>query len=561
MAMQLPVTFKFHWIAMSRPGPYDRNLERNAANYTPLTPLSLIARTAYTYPNRASVIHGDRRYTWAETYARSRRLASALVKAGIGKGDTVAVMAANTPEMVELHFGVPMTAGVLNTLNTRLDAETIAFMLKHADAKMLITDTEFAGVVEAALAQTDAKPVVIDIVDAQGPGGKRLGKKDYESFIAAGDPDFEWQHPADEWDAISLNYTSGTTGNPKGVVYHHRGAYLNALSNIIDWGMPRHAVYLWTLPMFHCNGWCFAWTMAANAGVNVCLRRVEAKAVLDAIRAYKVTHYCGAPIVHGMLINAPDELKAGISHKVSCLVAAAAPPAAVIEGMERMGFDITHVYGLTETYGPAAVCAKHAEWDALDIGARTERNGRQGVRYTVEEGMTVIDPETMADVPWDGETMGEIMFRGNITMKGYLKNPAATEEAFAGGWFHSGDLAVMQPDGYVKIKDRSKDVIISGGENISSLEVEDVLYRHPAVLAAAVVAQPDPKWGETPCAFVETKPGVTISEAELIAHCQRTLARFKAPKKIVFGELPKTSTGKIQKFILREKAKSTTAIE
>jgi len=554
-----------HWRPLSnpmaRPSPYDQDLERNAANYAPLTPLSLIARTAYTYPQRTSVIHGDRRNTWAETYTRSRRLASALVRAGIGKGDTVAVMAANTPEMVELHFGVPMTGGVLNTLNTRLDADTIAFMLKHGEAKVLVTDLEFSPIVEPALAELETKPYVVDIVDSLGSGGKRLGNVDYDAFIAAGDPAFDWQPPADEWGAISLNYTSGTTGNPKGVVYHHRGAYLNALSNIIDWGMPRHAVYLWTLPMFHCNGWCFPWTMAANAGVNVCLRRVEAKAVLDAIRAHKVTHYCGAPIVHGMLINAPEELKAGIAHKVSCLVAAAAPPAAVIEGMERMGFDITHVYGLTETYGPAAVCAKHAEWDRLDIGARTERNGRQGVRYTVEEGMTVMDPETMAEVPRDSETIGEIMFRGNITMKGYLKNPAATAEAFAGGWFHSGDLAVLQPDGYVKIKDRSKDVIISGGENISSLEVEDVLYRHPAVLAAAVVAQPDPKWGETPCAFVETKPGARTSEAELIAHCQMHLARFKAPKKIVFGELPKTSTGKIQKFVLRERAKSASAIE
>jgi fatty-acyl-CoA synthase len=546
---------------MARPSPYDRDLDRNAANYTPLTPLSLIARTAYTYPQRVAVVHGDRRYTWAETYARSRRLASALVRAGIGKDDTVAVMAANTPEMVELHFGVPMTGAVLNTLNTRLDAETIAFMLKHGEAKVLVTDLEFSPIVERALATLEAKPRVVDIADALGPGGKRVGDLDYEAFIADGDPAFEWSPPADEWDAISLNYTSGTTGNPKGVVYHHRGAYLNALSNIIDWGMPRHAVYLWTLPMFHCNGWCFPWTMAANAGVNVCLRRVEAKAILDAIRTHKVTHYCGAPIVHNMLINAAAELKAGISHKVSCLVAAAAPPAAVIEGMERMGFDITHVYGLTETYGPAAVCAKHAEWDQLDIGARTERNGRQGVRYTVEEGMTVLDPGTMAPVPWDGDTMGEIMFRGNITMKGYLKNPAATSEAFEGGWFHSGDLAVMQADGYVKIKDRSKDVIISGGENISSLEVEDVLYRHPAVLAAAVVAQPDPKWGETPCAFVETKPGAAATEAELIAHCQQHLARFKAPKKVVFGELPKTSTGKILKFVLRERAKSTRAIE
>jgi fatty-acyl-CoA synthase len=540
---------------------FERDLDRNPANYTPLSPLSLIARTAYTYPRHLAVVHGDRRYTWAETYARSRRLASALAKAGIGVGDTVALMASNTPEMVEAHFGVPMTGGVLNTLNTRLDAEAIAFMLEHGEAKVLITDTEFSPTVEKALAQLASKPRVIDIVDALGPPGKRLGSADYESFIADGDPEFAWQHPADEWNAISLNYTSGTTGNPKGVVYHHRGAYLNALSNIIDWGMPRHAAYLWTLPMFHCNGWCFVWTMAANAGVNVCLRKVEAKAIFDAIRAHKVTHYCGAPIVHLALINAPSEMRTGIDWVVHCLVAGAAPPAAVIEGMERMGFDITHVYGLTETYGPAAVCAKHDAWNAVPIGARTERNGRQGVRYTVEEGMTVMDPETMAEVPWDGETMGEIMFRGNITMKGYLKNPAATLEAFGGGWFHSGDLAVMQADGYVKIKDRSKDIIISGGENISSLEVEDALYRHPSVLAAAVVAQPDEKWGETPCAFVELKAGAVTSADEIIAHCREHLARFKAPKRVVFGELPKTSTGKIQKFLLRARAKSTSAIE
>jgi fatty-acyl-CoA synthase len=546
---------------MSRPSPYERDLDRGPANYAPLTPLSLLARTAYTYPDHVAVVHGDRRYTWAETYARCRRLASALAAQGVGPGDTVAVMAANTPEMYEAHFGVPMTGAVLNTLNTRLDAETIAFMLGHGEAKVLLTDTEFAPTVGKALAQLAAKPRVVDIVDALGPGGARLSAVDYETFIAGGDPGFDWRPPADEWDAISLNYTSGTTGNPKGVVYHHRGAYLNALSNIIDWGMPHHAVYLWTLPMFHCNGWCFPWTMAANAGTNVCLRRVEAGAVFDAIRAHGVTHYCGAPIVHLALINAPTEMRAGIDHTVHCLVAGAAPPAAVIEGMERMGFDITHVYGLTETYGPAAVCAKHAAWDALDIAARTERNGRQGVRYTVEEGMTVLDPHTMAPVPWDGETMGEIMFRGNVTMKGYLKNPQATEEAFAGGWFHSGDLAVMQPDGYVKIKDRSKDIIISGGENISSLEVEDVLYRHPAVLAAAVVAAPDPKWGETPCAFVEAKPGATVTEAEIVAHCRAHLAHFKAPRRVVFGELPKTSTGKIQKFVLRAKARSAAAIE
>ena len=541
--------------------PYAIGLDRNAANYTPLTPVSLIARTAYAFPDQLAVVHGERRYTWAETYARSRRLASALVKAGVRTGDTVAVVAANTPEMVEVHFGVPMTGGVLNTLNTRLDAQAIAFMLEHGGARVLVTDTEFSPVVGDALERLAVKPLVIDIDDPQGPGGRRLGTIDYEAFIAAGDPAFAWAHPADEWDAIALNYTSGTTGNPKGVVYHHRGAYLNALSNIIDWGMPRHAVYLWTLPMFHCNGWCFPWTMAAIAGVNVCLRKVDPALIFDAIAHHRVTHYCGAPIVHIALINAPDAMRSGIGHRVSCLVAGAAPPAAVIAGMERIGFDITHVYGLTETYGPAAVCAKHTAWNELDIGARTERNGRQGVRYTVEEGMTVLDPETMAPVPWDGQTMGEIMFRGNITMKGYLKNPAATAEAFAGGWFHSGDLAVMQPDGYVKIRDRSKDVIISGGENISSLEVEDVLYGHPAVLAVAVVAQPDEKWGETPCAFVEVKAGAVVTEAELIEHCRRAMARFKAPKKIIFGELPKTSTGKIQKFVLRARAKSAGAIE
>ena len=546
---------------MSTRGIYEQHLDRSAANYAPLTPLSLIARTAYTWPQRIAVVHGPRRYTWSETYARSRRLASALAHRGIGMGDTVAAMLANTPEMVECHFGVPMTGGVLNTLNTRLDAETLAFMLEHGEAKVLITDTEFSPAIAAALKRIARKPLVIDVVDALGPGGDLLGESDYETFIAKGDHDFAWQPPADEWQSISLNYTSGTTGNPKGVVYHHRGAYLNALSNIVDWGMPRHSVYLWTLPMFHCNGWCFPWTMAANAGTNVCLRKVEAKAILDAIREHRVTHYCGAPIVHSLLINAPDEQKRGIAHKVHALVAAAAPPAAVIEGMERLGFEITHVYGLTETYGPAAVCAKQAEWADLDIGARTERNGRQGVRYTCQEGMTVMDPATMRPVPWDGETMGEVMFRGNITMKGYLKNPSATDESFAGGWFHTGDLAVMQPDGYVKIRDRSKDVIISGGENISSLEVEDVLYRHPAILAAAVVARPDPKWGETPCAFVELKPEASLTEAEVIEHCRAQLARYKVPKSVVFGELPKTSTGKIQKFILRERAQSTAAIE
>ncbi len=541
--------------------PYAHDLDRNAANYAPLTPITFLARTAQIWPQRLAVVHGARRYTWSETYARSRRLGSALAAWGVGEGDTVAVMLANTPEMIEAHFGVPMTGAVLNTLNTRLDVEALAFMLAHGEATVLISDTEYAPIIEAALARLPRKPRVIDVADSEGPGGARLGEIEYEAFLATGDPVFAWQPPADEWNAISLNYTSGTTGNPKGVVYHHRGAYLNALSNIVDWGMPRHSVYLWTLPLFHCNGWCFPWTMAANAGTNVCLRKVEAPAIFDLIRRHRVTHYCGAPIVHALLINAPEEMKRGIEHRVHALVAAAAPPAAVIEGMERMGFDITHVYGLTETYGPAAVCAKQSEWDALDIGARTERNGRQGVRYTAVEGMTVMDPATMREVPTDGETMGEIMFRGNIVMKGYLKNPEASAEAFAGGWFRSGDLAVRQADEYVKIKDRSKDVIISGGENISSLEVEEVLYRHPAIAVAAVVAQPDPKWGETACAFVELRPGASATEAEIIAHCQAHLARFKAPKKVIFGNVPRTPTGKIQKFALRERAKSASAIE
>jgi len=537
---------------------FEQDLGKNPANYAPLTPLSFIERAAYVYPNQVSVIHGAQRYTWKETYARCRRLASSLAKRGIGVGDTVAVMLPNIPAMVEAHFGVPMTGATLNTLNTRLDAEAIGFMLEHGGAKLLITDKEFSAAVGKAL-----RPgiEVIDVEDPEYAGGKRLGKTTYEELLAEGDPEFEWRWPRDEWEAISLNYTSGTTGNPKGVVYHHRGAYLNAVGNILVWGMPHHAVYLWTLPMFHCNGWCFPWTLAANAGTNVCLRRVEPEAIFKMIKQHHVTHYCGAPIVHQMLINAPEELKRGIDHKVSGLVAAAAPPASMIEGMQKMGFNVTHVYGLTETYGPATVCAKHPEWERLPLADQVRLNGRQGVRYTVEEGLTVIDPETMKPVPADGETMGEIMFRGNITMKGYLKNPKATQEAFAGGWFHSGDLAVMQPDGYIKIKDRSKDVIISGGENISSLEVEDVLYRHPAVLAAAVVARPDPKWGETPCAFVELKPGVSVSATELIEFCRAQMAKFKAPRAVVFGELPKTSTGKIQKFVLREKAKSTAAID
>jgi fatty-acyl-CoA synthase len=467
-------------------------------------------------------------------------------------------MLPNIPAMYEAHFGVPMCGAVLNALNTRLDAEAIAFMLKHGAAKVLITDREFSGVIEKAA----PKIAIIDVDDPEYSGpGRRLGDIDYEAFLQEGDPEYAWKWPEDEWHAISLNYTSGTTGDPKGVVYHHRGAYLNAVCNIVTWGMPQHSVYLWTLPMFHCNGWCFPWTMAANAGTNVCLRKVEAALIFDLMKKHKVTHYCGAPLVHSTLINAPQEQKKGIGHKVSGMVAAAAPPAAMFEGMERLGFDLTHVYGLTEVYGPATVCAKHEEWGALDVAERARLNGRQGVRYLMEEGLAVMDPQTMDPVPADGETMGEIMFRGNITMKGYLKNPKATREAFRGGWFHSGDLAVMQPDGYIKIKDRSKDIIISGGENISSLEVEDVLYRHPAVLAAAVVARPDPKWGETPCAFVELKPHAQVTESEIIDFCRSQMAKFKAPRAVVFGELPKTSTGKIQKFMLRERAKSAAAID
>jgi len=543
------------------PNPYELDLERNAANYAPLTPISFLARAAYVFPDRVSVIHGTQRWTWKQTYARSRQLASALSRRGIGLGDTVAVMLPNTPPMVEAHFGVPMTGAVLNSLNTRLDAESIAFMLDHGGAKLLITDREFSPTIARALELAKNKPVVIDVDDPMFGGGTLLGEKEYEALLAEGDPGYVWQPPADEWQAIGLNYTSGTTGNPKGVVVHHRGAYLNALGNIVAWAMPHHATYLWTLPMFHCNGWCFPWTLAAIAGTNVCLRKVEAGPIFEAIREHGVTHYCGAPIVHQTLINAPAEMKKGIRHKVSCLVAGAAPPAAIIEGMEQMGFSITHVYGLTEVYGPAAICAKHEEWSALPLGEQARLNGRQGVPYPVQEAVTVMDPETMRPVPADGETMGEIMFRGNITMKGYLKNPKATQEAFAGGWFHSGDLAVMYPDGYVKIKDRSKDIIISGGENISSIEVEDALYRHPAVMAAAVVSQPDPKWGETPCAFIELKAGASATEAEIIAFCRQHMAHFKAPKRVVFGALPKTSTGKIQKFQLRQQAKSASAID
>ncbi len=545
------------------PSIFDTDLPRTEANFAPLTPLAFIQRTAEVYPDRLAVVHGPLRQTWGQTDARCRQLASALRQAGIGKNDTVAVMLPNTPPMVEAHFGVPMAGAVLNTLNTRLDPEAVAFMLDHGEAKAVIVDPEFAGVMKKALAlrQSKATLLVIDVEDALYGAGERIGSISYEAFIAQGDAGFEWAYPADEWDAIALNYTSGTTGNPKGVVYHHRGAATNAVSNILEWDLPKHAVYLWTLPMFHCNGWCFPWTVAARAGVNICLRRVEAKAIFDAIREHGVTHYCGAPIVHGLLVNAPAEMKAGLPRGVKCMVAGAAPPASMIEGMEQMGFDLTHVYGLTEVYGPATVCAKHPSWDELPIGERASLNARQGVRYHLQRDARVLDAQTMQPVPLDGETMGEIMFRGNITMKGYLKNPAATAEAFAGGWFHTGDLAVQYPDGYIKIKDRSKDIIISGGENISSIEVEDVLYRHPDVLAAAVVARPDPKWGETPCAFIELKAGAQATPEDIVAHCKKHLAGFKVPRAVVFGELPKTSTGKIQKFELRQRAGSATAID
>ncbi len=546
------------------PSIFDQDLAPNEANFAALSPLSFIERAAEVYPNRVAVVHGGLRRSWAEVFTRCRQLASALQRHGIGKGDTVAVMLPNTPPMVEAHFGIPATGAVLNALNTRLDAETLAFMLDHGEAKVVIVDPEFAGVMQQALGlrKSSAPLLVIDVEDAMYTGAvQRIGSLRYDEFLAGGDADFAWQLPADEWDAIALNYTSGTTGNPKGVVYHHRGAALNAVSNILEWDMPKHPVYLWTLPMFHCNGWCFPWTVAARAGINVCLRKVEAQAIFDAIRQHGVTHYCGAPIVHGMLVNAPEAMKQDLPRGVKAMVAGAAPPASMIEGMEALGFDLTHVYGLTEVYGPATACAAQDGWAALDIGERARLNARQGVRYHLQRSAHVISPETMQPVPQDGETMGEIMFRGNITMKGYLKNPQATDEAFAGGWFHTGDLAVQYPDGYIKIKDRSKDVIISGGENISSIEVEDVLYRHPDVLAAAVVAKPDAKWGETPCAFIELKAGATATAADIVAHCKKHLAGFKVPRAVVFGELPKTSTGKIQKFELRKQAGSAVAID
>jgi fatty-acyl-CoA synthase len=536
--------------------PYNLGLDKNPANYVPLSPLSFLRRAADVYPERVAVIHGHHRHNWRETYLRCRRLASALQRRGVGLGDTVAVMAPNIPAAFEAHYGIPMAGAVINALNTRLDAASIAFMLEHGEAKVLITDRELSGTVSRALNMLEKRPFVIDIDDDLATGGELLGEIEYEDFLATGDPDFEWHLPGDEWDAIALNYTSGTTGNPKGVVLHHRGAYINAVSNIVTWPMPHFPVYLWTLPMFHCNGWCFPWTLALIAGTSVCLRKVEPALIFGLIREHRVTHFCGAPVVHNALINAPDSLREDIAHTVHGMIAGAAPPQAVIEGAERIGVQLTHVYGLTEVYGPASVCAKHPEWEDLPFAKRAELNGRQGVTYPLQEAMMVADPATLQPVPRDGKTMGEIFFRGNITMKGYLKNPKATEEAFAGGWYHTGDLAVVYPDGYAKIKDRSKDIIISGGENISTIEVEDVLYSHPAVLEAAVVARPDERWGETPCAFVTLKPGAQpITAEEIIAYCRTRLAGFKVPKTVVFGPLTKTSTGKIQKNLLRERAR------
>ena len=549
---------------MTRTNTFDLGLDKNEANFVQLSPVSFIERSAHVYPDRAAIIYGSRRQTWRETYARCRRLASSLAQRGISVGDTVAVMLPNVPAMFEAHFGVPMTGAVLNTLNTRLDAEAIAFTLQHGEAKVLLTDSEFAGVIEKALALLgERRPFVIEVDDDQAPPGRRLGDVSYESFLADGDPHFAWQLPADEWDAIALNYTSGTTGNPKGVVTHHRGAYLNAVSNVVTWSMPLHPVYLWTLPMFHCNGWCFPWTMALQAGASVCLRKIDTGLIFKLTHEHRVTHLCGAPIVYGMLINAPEAQRAGLERTgrvINGLIAGSAPPAAIIEGCERIGIAITHVYGLTESYGPAAVCAQQTEWASLPIGERARLNARQGVAYPMQQAISVLNAETLQPVPADGQTIGEIFFRGNLLMKGYLKNVKATDEAFAGGWFHTGDLAVVQPDGYVKIRDRSKDVIISGGENISSVEVEEVLYRHPAVLMAAVVAKPDEKWGEVAAAFVELIDGATATEAQLIEHCRSEMARFKVPKQVIFGPLPKTSTGKIQKFVLREQLHSAEAI-